>query len=264
MTLATSTSLQSINFFSRYLGFSQWTNASLYSSFIKLAVGDCERFLEAHYTDCGPFGGANRRTKWSGYQVVQNIDRVGKNIDGRCGYKTMFESVVKPLLDEGEDISDVPELGGLCCSWCWLFTNGETEFISRHFTMAPPLNFYCKHGQLWRLRRGIVASNCWKTFGQTRDVLQEIWWQNCMGKQSHEPNMESGNYRYQTAQPSRKFVDGLHLSIYHSARCWAIIAGLQSKRCLFYNSVESSRTCPWRLRFRSIRVIAPRKDCALY
>ena len=25
----------------------------------------------------------------------------------------MFESVVKPLLDEGEDISDVPELGGL-------------------------------------------------------------------------------------------------------------------------------------------------------
>ena len=85
----------------------------LYSQFGELQRRDCERFLETHYTDGGPFGGANRRTKWSGFQLANNADRLSIGNAGKTSYRAMFECAVNPLLDENESVADVLELGGL-------------------------------------------------------------------------------------------------------------------------------------------------------
>lgn len=86
---------------------------TLYDRFSDLEQRDCESFLETHYTDGGPFGGANRRTKWSGFQLARNADRLDMDIAPLANYRVMFEAVVTPLLDEDEKVSDVIELGGL-------------------------------------------------------------------------------------------------------------------------------------------------------
>tara|TARA_R110002072_G_scaffold23181_3_gene80440 strand:+ start:23777 stop:24673 length:897 start_codon:yes stop_codon:yes gene_type:complete len=86
---------------------------TLYSRFRELKQNECERFLETHYTDCGPFGGANRRTKWSGFQLAKNADDLRADCSGLESYRSMIVAVVVPLLDDSECIDDVIELGGL-------------------------------------------------------------------------------------------------------------------------------------------------------
>jgi hypothetical protein len=86
---------------------------TVYLSYRNLAPLDCEDFLESHYTDCRPFGGANRRTKWSGFQIVRNADVLLGGAGLKETYRSMIELVTKPLLNEAESIMDVLELGGL-------------------------------------------------------------------------------------------------------------------------------------------------------
>ena len=85
----------------------------LYGEFIELDKADCEKFLEIHYTDRGLFGGANRRTQWSGFQLSKQLCRLTGLESPLDSYKEIFVSVVKPLLDENERIEDVLELCGV-------------------------------------------------------------------------------------------------------------------------------------------------------
>ena len=85
----------------------------LYGEFVDLAIEDCERFLEIHYTDRGLFGGANRRTQWSGFRLSKQLTRVVGSNSPLNRYKEIFESVVMPLLDDHEGIEDILELGGV-------------------------------------------------------------------------------------------------------------------------------------------------------
>ena len=85
----------------------------LYGEFIDLTHVDCERFLEIHYTDRGLFGGANRRTQWSGFHLSKQLSSLVGSSSPLNSYKEIFESVVVPLLDDQERIEDVLELGGV-------------------------------------------------------------------------------------------------------------------------------------------------------
>lgn len=110
---------------------------TLYSGFSELNPRDCESFLETHYTDGGPFGGANRRTKWSGFQLARNVDRLCLNGAAMVRYRAMFEAVISPLLDESESVFDVIELGGL---WCAIQDSGGQANASE-----PPNNGVANH-----------------------------------------------------------------------------------------------------------------------
>jgi hypothetical protein len=85
----------------------------LYSEFVDLDQASCERFLEVHYTDRGLFGGANRRTQWSGFHLSKKLGILIGIESPLQSYKGIFESVVCPLLDEHEQVDDVLELGGV-------------------------------------------------------------------------------------------------------------------------------------------------------
>jgi hypothetical protein len=106
---------------------------SIYARFSELKQPDYESFLEAHYTDGGPFDGANRRTKWSGFQLAKNADRLRINGSGLMDYRCMFEAVVAPLLDEDENFSDVIELGGL---WSAMQSGNENSNQIAHDSNA--------------------------------------------------------------------------------------------------------------------------------
>ena len=85
----------------------------LYGEFLDLTSGDCERFLETHFTDRGLFGGANRRTQWSGFHLSKQLSRLIGTSSPLNSYREIFESVVKPLLDDHEEVEDVLELVGV-------------------------------------------------------------------------------------------------------------------------------------------------------
>ena len=85
----------------------------LYGEFANLDKKECERFLETHYTDRGLFGGANRRTQWSGFQLSKQLGCVLGSFSPLDSYRGIFESAVMPLLDAGERVEDVLELVGV-------------------------------------------------------------------------------------------------------------------------------------------------------
>ncbi len=85
----------------------------VYLQFTDLHLRDCESFVEAHYTDLGPFGGANRRTRWSGFHISMNASSLQGNNEVKLNYRSMIECVVRQLLDRDESINDVLELRGL-------------------------------------------------------------------------------------------------------------------------------------------------------
>ena len=94
----------------------------LYEQFSQLDQTDCERLLEIHYTDKGWFGGANRRTQWSGFDLSKRLSELVGDSNPLNNYKQIFESVVVPLLEEDEGIDDVLELGGV-----WTALRNETN-----------------------------------------------------------------------------------------------------------------------------------------
>ncbi len=110
----------------------------VYLQFGELDRRNCENFLEAHYTDCGPFGGANRRTRWSGFYISKNANFLLGGSEVKETYRTMIASVVNPLLDRDESIMDVLELGGL---WSALTSDATTDRVSS--MRNPCLNRNC-------------------------------------------------------------------------------------------------------------------------
>ena len=86
---------------------------SIYSRFEGLTVQDSELFLETHYTDRRPFGGADRKSLWSGFLIARKIDEIVGNLDCCKSYRMMFQQVVFPLLSEDATVDDVIELGGI-------------------------------------------------------------------------------------------------------------------------------------------------------
>ena len=99
-------------------------NSDLYGSYSDLEATGCESFLETHYTDSGVFVGANRRTRWSGFQMIDNASRLSHDPKYRASYREMLELVVPPLLSEGETIADVLEVAGV---WIALQSNTMAE-----------------------------------------------------------------------------------------------------------------------------------------
>ena len=117
-------------------------NTGLYGLYSDLNAKECKSFLETHYTDSGVFGGANRRTKWSGFQLINNASNLSQAPKHRTSYKAMLEMVVHPLLSEGETIADVLELTGV---WSALHRNAMTEHVDcttcRHDRLVESENF---------------------------------------------------------------------------------------------------------------------------
>ena|GEM_PF-5788244 len=94
----------------------------LYGEYANLTANDCQRFLETHYTDRAPFGGANKGTQWMGLSMTVKLSCIVGCASTLNSYKRIFESTVLPLLDVSESISDVLELTGV-----WRVLNGDVS-----------------------------------------------------------------------------------------------------------------------------------------
>ena len=86
---------------------------SIYARFEDLTEQDSELFLETHYMDRRPFGGANRNSLWSGFIIAKKLDAIIGDSECCSSYRMMFQQVVFPLLSEDVTVDDVIELGGI-------------------------------------------------------------------------------------------------------------------------------------------------------
>lgn len=94
----------------------------LYGCFTNFDKDDCQRFLETHYTDRAFFGGANRRTNWSGLHLSMQTCCMSKEDAARNAYREILNCIVRPLLNDNEKVVDVFELSGV-----WAAITGPTS-----------------------------------------------------------------------------------------------------------------------------------------
>jgi len=104
-------------------------NSDLYSGFSNSKPESHWDFLATHYNDSGPFGGANRQTRWTGFRITRTVQSISCNKKPMRNYRRMLYTIIDSLLDNKEDLNFLYELSGVRAAISQLLTNEVNDRV---------------------------------------------------------------------------------------------------------------------------------------